>query len=66
VQPIDAPLTWRKSKACANNACIEIAELPQSFFVRDSKNATGSVLTFNRADWGTFIAGVRTDALEHR
>jgi len=66
VQSNDAPLTWRKSKACANNACIEIAEVPQSFFVRDSKNPIGSVLTFDRAAWGTFIAGVRSDALAHR
>ena len=61
-----APLAWRKSKACANQACVEVAEQPDTFFVRDSKNSAGSVLTFNRADWGSFIAGIRTDALAPR
>jgi len=66
VLPINAPLIWRRSKVCANNACVEIAEEPQSFFVRDSKNPASSVLTFSRSDWGTFIAGIRAGALEHR
>ncbi|MEV4515409.1 DUF397 domain-containing protein [Dactylosporangium sp. NPDC049525] len=66
MQPSEAPLAWRKSQACANATCIEVAEQPDTFFVRDSKNVAGSVLTFNRADWGSFIAGIRTDALVPR
>jgi len=66
VQLSEAPLAWRKSQACANAACVEVAEQPDTFFVRDSKNASGSMLTFNRADWGSFIAGIRTDALTPR
>jgi hypothetical protein len=66
VQLSEAPLAWRRSRACANAACVEVAEQPNAFFVRDSKNSSGSVLTFNRADWGSFIAGIRTDALAPR
>jgi hypothetical protein len=66
VQLSEAPLAWRKSQACANAACVEVAEQPDTFFVRDSKNVGGSMLTFNRADWGSFIAGIRTDALAPR
>jgi hypothetical protein len=66
VQPSEAPLAWRKSQACANATCVEVAEQTETFFVRDSKNVSGSVLTFHRADWGSFIAGIRTDALAPR
>jgi len=31
--------------------------------MRDSKEARGPVLTFSRADWGTFIAGIRDNTL---
>ena len=66
MQLSEAPLAWRKSRACANAACVEVAEQPDTFFESRTKNATGSVLTFNRADWGSFIAGIRTDALAPR
>lgn len=63
MQPTVAPLVWRKSQACASSACVEVAEHSSSFFVRDSKNAEGSVLTFDRAEWGAFITGIKTGAL---
>jgi hypothetical protein len=64
VLPTTGPLTWRKSKACSNAACIEIAEQSSSFLMRDSKEARGPMLTFSRADWGNFIAGIRDNALK--
>lgn len=61
-----APLDWRRSKACASNACVMVAEQANEFFVRDSKLPVGDspVLSFDRAAWGGFIAGIRTGALE--
>ncbi|MET7419297.1 DUF397 domain-containing protein [Dactylosporangium sp. NPDC005555] len=60
-----APLVWRKSKACASNACVEVAEQANEFFVRDSKSPMDSaVLSFDRAAWAGFISGLRTGSLE--
>ena len=53
---------WRKSSySGAENACVEVAGLPDSGgrAVRDSKNPTGPALTFTAAEWVAFTAGVR-------
>ena len=55
-----ATLTWRKStRSGAAGHCVEVADAPASVLVRDSKDATGPVLTFERSNWAGFIAGVR-------
>jgi hypothetical protein len=38
---------------------VEVAESGGSYLVRDSKNPTGPVLAFTRAEWDAFQAGVR-------
>ncbi|MEV6847082.1 DUF397 domain-containing protein [Actinoplanes sp. NPDC051411] len=56
----DATLTWRKStRSGAAGHCVEVADAPVSVLVRDSKDVSGPVLTFERSDWAGFIAGVR-------
>jgi predicted secreted Zn-dependent protease len=56
----DATLTWRKStRSGAAGHCVEVADAPASVLVRDSKDATGPVLTFERSNWTGFLAGVR-------
>ncbi|MGK5681016.1 DUF397 domain-containing protein [Actinoplanes sp. URMC 104] len=56
----DATLTWRKStRSGAAGHCVEVATVPSSVLVRDSKDVTGPVLAFGDADWAGFIAGVR-------
>jgi predicted secreted Zn-dependent protease len=52
-------LEWRRSDFCGNSACVEVAQDAEAFLVRDSKNPSGSVLTFDRAEWDAFVAGVR-------
>jgi hypothetical protein len=43
-----------------NGDCLEAAGNADGFIcVRDSKNPSGSVLAFGRAQWGAFIDGVR-------
>lgn len=54
---------WRKSIRSGNgNACVEVADnLVDELgvvLVRDSKDRTGPVLSFTRAEWTAFLAGV--------
>ena len=56
----DADLTWRKStRSGAAGHCVEVAAVPSTVLVRDSKNVTGPVLAFGDPEWAGFIAGVR-------
>ena len=56
----DAILTWRKSsRSGAAGHCVEVATVPATVFVRDSKDAAGPVLSFEESGWAGFIAGVR-------
>ncbi|MGC5028302.1 DUF397 domain-containing protein [Micromonospora sp. DT229] len=49
--------TWRKSSRSASGECVEVADnLPGVIGVRDSKDITGPVLTFDPATWRRFIA----------
>lgn len=54
---------WRKSTRSGNGGnCVEVADnLVDELdvvLVRDSKDRTGPVLTFTRAEWSAFLAGV--------
>lgn len=53
-------LTWRRSTACANAACVEVAETSTTVHVRDSEQHTTAVLTFHRTDWQQFVDGLRS------
>lgn len=66
MQEAQAPLMWRRSTACLNAACVEVAEGPVSIFVRDSKIETGPVLAFCRADWTAFIDAIRRGLTQRR
>ncbi len=53
---------WRTSSYSGSNGgtCVEVAgNLPGVVAVRDSKDPDGPVLTFSRADWAAFVAGIR-------
>jgi hypothetical protein len=52
---------WRMSSYSGGNGgtCVEVADLPGLVAVRDSKNPAGPALTFSRADWSAFVAGIR-------
>ena len=49
---------WRRSSACTTGACVEVAIVDDSYLVRDSKDPSGAVLTFDREEWAAFAAGV--------
>jgi hypothetical protein len=54
----EAAPKWRKSSRSTSGACFEVAPLPGTILVRDSKDQDGPVLTFDRAVFAAFIDGV--------
>lgn len=57
-----AGAAWRKSTRSQTSNCVEVAPLrtgPAAVALRDSKDAGGPVLLFNRAGWLGFIAGAK-------
>ena len=44
---------------CGSNACVEVAFLGDTVAVRDSKNPKTAPLIFTKAEWTTFIGGVK-------
>ncbi len=51
---------WRKSRhSNGQAACVEVAALPGVVAVRDSKDPAGPALTFTRAQWRSFTAGLK-------
>lgn len=56
---IDPPV-FRKSSFSPTDNCVEVALLPGGGArVRDSKNQTGPVQSYNRGEWAAFLAGVK-------
>jgi hypothetical protein len=54
-------LSWKKSSASGGGACVEVAQAGGMIFIRDSKDPSGSVLTFSRKEWGAFLVGARAE-----
>jgi hypothetical protein len=51
---------WRKSKRSGFEGCVEVAVVDGTHVaVRHSKDRSGPVLTFSRAEWEAFVGGVR-------
>ncbi|MER5551533.1 DUF397 domain-containing protein [Streptomyces sp. NPDC002793] len=50
-------LTWTKSSHSAGDGgqCVEVAPVPASVYVRDSKQAEGPVLRVGARQWTTFV-----------
>jgi hypothetical protein len=53
--------TWRKStRSGTQGECVEVADnLPGVVGVRDSKDPSGPVLTFDPRAWRAFVTGTR-------
>lgn len=52
---------WRKAtrSQSGGNACVEVAGVPGTIAVRDSKNPGGAVLAFTPQQWSVFLREVR-------
>jgi len=54
------PRVWKKSSRSGQSGqCVEFAIEGERVLLRDSKNPTGPVLTFTRAEWIAFVRGTR-------
>jgi hypothetical protein len=52
--------SWIKSsRSSADGACVEFSRLDEAVAVRDSKDPSGPVLVFGRAEWAAFVAGAK-------
>lgn len=54
---------WHKSGESDDGGCVELAYAEGLIGVRDSKDQTGPVLTFNQREWDAFTAGIRNGTL---
>jgi hypothetical protein len=52
------PQQWRRSWACHEANCVEVAVDAPGVLVRDSKDPDGPVLRFTSDEWTAFVAGV--------
>ncbi|MEY9926896.1 putative secreted Zn-dependent protease [Catenulispora sp. GP43] len=52
---------WRKSSASSGNgACVETTSVKaDEILVRNSRDPEGPVLSFTKAEWVAFVAGVK-------
>ena len=52
-------LNWRRSSACADQACVEVATDRHGVHLRDGKEPDGAVIHLSRAEWDAFRAGIK-------
>ncbi|GAA2999221.1 DUF397 domain-containing protein [Streptosporangium longisporum] len=59
---------WRKSSLSGNGGadCVEVASLPGSVAVRDSKNPGGAALAFSTGSWTTLLGRVKSGDFDTR
>ena len=53
---------WQTSPFCQTDSCVRIAVRNNQIAISDSKDEDGPFLTFTRAEWDAFAAGVKADA----
>jgi hypothetical protein len=51
-------MQWQRSSYCGTNACVEVATLDGTYFVRDAKDPGGAVISLSAAQWAVFRSAV--------
>lgn len=60
-----AAATWRKSsRSNAEQACVEVAQVPEVIGIRDSKNPDGPHLVVNRSTFRSLVQQVKAGDLD--
>jgi predicted secreted Zn-dependent protease len=52
-------LTWRTALSCNGGSCVKVAVSGQMVVVGDTKTLNGPILSYTRAEWREFVAGVK-------
>lgn len=52
------PRAWRTSSYSQKTECVEVAPMPYTTAVRDSKDRDGGELRFARSAWDAFVRTV--------
>jgi len=54
------PIRWRKSRHSADQGnCVEVASLPASVLIRDSRAAAGPIIMITSIQWAKFLLSIR-------
>jgi hypothetical protein len=60
METVTDELHWRKSSASGTGNCVEVAHLSaERIFVRNSKRTQDPALEFTKAEWQSFLIGVK-------
>ncbi|MER6173283.1 DUF397 domain-containing protein [Streptosporangium sp. NPDC001681] len=61
-------VTWQKSSRSQGTTdnCVEVAFIPGSVAVRDSKDPGGATLVFSSGDWTAFLGRIKTGDFDTR
>ena len=57
--PDGGNLSWRAARYCDGGACVQVAPAGEMIVLGDSKNPSGPILSYTRAEWETFVAGIK-------
>jgi hypothetical protein len=52
-------IVWRKSSKSNSGSCVEVAFVPGSVLIRDSRRTDGGVLATSPMAWAAFLERVR-------
>ena len=54
-------MRWRRPRGdcAAESSCVEVAFAGERVLVRNSRDAAGTVVAFDRAEWSAFVAAVK-------
>ncbi|WP_258345635.1 DUF397 domain-containing protein [Saccharopolyspora gregorii] len=55
---------WRTSTYSGDYNCVEVALLPESAAIRDSKDRAAGFLSFSSRAWQRFLFGIKTSHCE--
>jgi hypothetical protein len=50
---------WKRAKDCSDSACVEVKDVGEAMFVRDSKEPHRRPLRFTKAEWQTFLQAAK-------
>ncbi|MFG2113275.1 DUF397 domain-containing protein [Streptomyces sp. NPDC048718] len=56
----DSPAWFKSSFSGGEQDCVEVADMPGTLYVRDSKDKTGPNLAFGPAEFSAFVAYAST------